>query len=82
MALLLDGLTRVAVLLATADQPPALLFGVLLFPAVDLFCALGGASVATGRLRRAQAGWWGSTTRPERLRVSPRQRSSTCFICE
>lgn len=42
LALILDGVARIAILVATADKPPALLASVLVFPAVDLFCALGG----------------------------------------
>lgn len=42
LALILDGLARIAILVATADKPPALLASVLVFPAVDFFCALGG----------------------------------------
>eukprot|EP00913_Durusdinium_trenchii_P023671 g22237.t1 len=42
LALILDGLTRIAILIATADKPPALLARVLVLPAVELFGALGG----------------------------------------
>ncbi|CAJ1423493.1 unnamed protein product [Effrenium voratum] len=45
LALILDGVARLAILVATADKPPALLAGVLVFPAVDLVCALGGWAV-------------------------------------
>ncbi|CAE7840411.1 unnamed protein product [Symbiodinium sp. KB8] len=42
LALLLDATARIAMLVAAANKPSALLASVLVFPAVDAFCAMGG----------------------------------------
>jgi hypothetical protein len=42
------------------DAAKAQVFGVVLFAATVLFCAVGGAELATGRnvIRHLRPGWW------------------------
>ncbi|CAE7357795.1 CCD1 [Symbiodinium sp. CCMP2456] len=47
LALLLDATARIAMLVAAANKPSALLASVLVFPAVDAFCAVGGRTEAS-----------------------------------